>query len=292
MVNSPGPDCGATVCDGGAGAGLTGPELVGAAAPWLENVRVNSPGPDCAPGAPNLSDAADETWEGGAGAGETRLFAAGEDSLDALPPIELNMRVNAPGPDCSAGAPGFSDAADENWEGSAGETGLPAVEIPTVASFGGFSIVTGLNTRATSFARPLSDVSGAPDALDPAFDPALPPAPGIVSACSMRVNSPGLGDASAPAAGIGAGSFTGSAAMGAAGDVGTASLGSSAFSAFVSGIACPSNEASKSSSARGAACTCPKTPVALDGRSVPGEPGGSKGFWGGFLGASMRSHLA
>lgn len=221
---------------------------------------MNSLGPDCAAGAPALDS---ETWEGGAGAGETGLLAAGvgaaTDPLDALAPIELNIRVNAPGAADPAGAPlsvfdippGATGLDSETWEGV-------AVEIPTVCSSGGFSIATGLNTRATSFVRPVSGALGA------AFDPALAPAPGIVSACSMRVNSPGLRDASGSAAGSGAGSFTGSAPTETEGAA-TAGLGSSASAAFFSGVACPSNEASKSSSARGAAGTCPKTPVALDG---------------------------
>jgi hypothetical protein len=290
--------------------GDTGPELIGAGPPELENIFVNSPGPD---GGADLSAAANETWEGGVGVGDTGpglmgdippelenilvnspgpdggatcgvgeagagaigvLQAGGAGSGEALPPTELNIRVNAPGPDDPAVA---ADPAFGSGD---------AVEIPTVGSFGGFSMATGLKTRATSSVRPVPDV-----ALEPALEPALPLAPGIVSACSMRVNSPGLREASGCTGGVGVGAMgvlaTVAAGCGAAAASGFGeAAGGSASGAF--GVACPSSDASRSSSARGEAATCPKTPVALDGWSVLGESEESNGF----LGASMRGHLA
>jgi hypothetical protein len=243
-VNSPGPDCG-----------------------------VGAPATDCDAGAPGLDS---ETWEGCAENGVLPAGAPG--CVPPLPPIELNICVNAPGPelagvpdpDCGAGAPGLDS---ETWE---------TVETPTVGSFGGFSMATGLKTRATSSVRPV------PDGV---LDPALPLAPGTVSACSMRVNSPGPDCVGAPGldsetweGGVGAGAI-GALEIGAAAGCGAAA-GGAASGAF--GVACPRSDASKSSSARGAAGTCPKTPVALEGWLVLFESVGSNGF----LGASMRGHLA
>ena len=238
-VNSPGPDCGATCGAGGAGAGETGPELIGAFAPGVENIRVNSPGADC-----------DATCGvGGVGAGETGPLDAGgaaaAGSLGALAFIELNMRVNALGPALS-----FFPAP------------LPAVGIPAVGSMFGFSMATGLKTRATSSVFP---EGGA------AVLPAAASVPGVVSACSMRVKSPGPREASGGAGGAATGSFTGSGATGphaCGGAPAAAGCGGAAGSftgAFFSGAPCPSSDASKSSSARGDAATVPKIPVALDG---------------------------
>jgi hypothetical protein len=229
---------------------------------------VNSPGPD---GGADCG----ATWGvGGVGDGDTGVLASARGSFG--PPIELNILVNAPGTE-PAGAPG---PALETWE---------AVDIPTVGSFGGFSIATGLKTRATSFVRPVP-----PAELD-GLDPALPLAPGIVSACSMRVNSPGLREGSGGAGGAAAGSFTGSGGSGATACIGGAvnagcggAVGAGGAASGALGVVCPSSDASKSSSARGAEDTCPKTPVALDGCSVFCESVGSNGF----LGASMHGHLA
>lgn len=232
---------------------------------------MNSPGPDFGAGCGATCGV------GGVGDGDIGVLAAARGSFG--PPIELNICVNAPGPDDPAGA--WETAAP-----SAGANPLPAVEIPTVGSFGCFSIATGLKTRATSSVRPV------PAGLD-GLDPALPLCPGTVSACSMRVNSPGLRAGSGWGGGAGTGSFTGWDATGAADGAGGAgnagcggTAGGAASGAF--GVACPSSDASKSSSARGAEDTCPKTPVALDGCSVLGESDGSNGF----LGASITGHLA
>ena len=269
-MNSPGADCGATCGAGDVGVGATGPELIGAIPPELENIFVNSPGAEC--GA--------TCGVGGVGVGEAGevVAAAAAGSGAALPPMELNMRVNEPGPDL-AGAPA---PALGTWE---------TVEIPDVGSFGGFSIATGLKTCATSSVRPML----APGA---ALGPALPLAPGIVSACSMRVNSPGpdcAGAAGVSAAAIGDGGV-GVGVIGVLEICAATGCGVAAATAFdvsgssgcFSGVAWPRSEANRSSSARGAAGTCPKTPVALEGCSVLGESDGSNGF----LGTSMRGHLA
>ena len=103
LVNSPGADCGATRGDGGVGVGDTGPAFIGAIPPELENILVNSPGADCA-GAPGLDS---ETWEGGVGVGAIGVLMGGAaGSGEPLPPIELNICVNEPGPDDPEGAPG------------------------------------------------------------------------------------------------------------------------------------------------------------------------------------------
>ena len=204
-------------------------------------MRVNSPGADC--GA--------TCGAGGTGVGDTGVLLAAA-SLGALALIELNICVNEPG-DELAGAPGPAFGV------SAGGAPPAIVGMPTVGSFGGFSIATGLKTRATSSVRPVLDA-----ALGTALE--LPLAPGMVSACSMRVNSPGLREGSGCAGGAATGSFTGSTATGAGGAAATLGAGGAASGAF--GVACPNSDASKSSSARGAADTWPKTPVALDGWSV------------------------
>lgn len=182
-VNSPGPDragapdLGSVNCEGGgAGVGVTGPELPGTFDPWLENMRVNSPG--AAPEAAGVT-------------GDALVAAAlGEEAggacLGALGPIELNICVNAPGPDDPAGA-GAPGPEFGTWETGAPSVfgAVPAVGIPTVGSTGDLSIATGVKTRFTSSVRP---VLGAGLALEPA------PLPGMISACSMRVNSPGLAE--------------------------------------------------------------------------------------------------
>ncbi|HEV2325751.1 MAG TPA: hypothetical protein VGS10_17505 [Terracidiphilus sp.] len=233
-VNSPGPDFGATWgAGGGVGEGETGPELIGAPAPGVENIRVNSPGADC-----------DATCgAGGAGAGETGVLAGA--SLGAFAFIELNIRVKAPGPALSVfPAP------------------LPAMGTPTVGSMFGFSMATGLKTRATSSVFP---EGGAALFAAPAS------VPGVVSACSMRVKSPGPREVSGCAGGAATGSFAGSDATGphACGGAWAAAGGGGAAGSFSGAFfccaPCPSSDASKSSSARGGAATCPKIPVALDG---------------------------
>jgi len=244
FVNALGSDC-------VAGVGVT-VDGTGALDTGLENIFVNSPGADF--GAAGEGSAATGAVDDGA----LVDGACGEDASGFE-----NIRVNSPGADC-AGCPGLDS---ERLEGGAcaGETGLlSGAEFSVAGRSRGFSIATGLKTRATSFVRPSL---GTPGAFGTAFDPAAPPlVSGVVSACSMRVNSPALRDASGPPAG--AASFTASCAggnVGCVGDATTAGSGGSAASTFFSGAACLSSEASKSSSARGAARTCPKTPVALDG---------------------------
>ncbi|HEV2136457.1 MAG TPA: hypothetical protein VGR47_19695 [Terracidiphilus sp.] len=197
-VNSPGADDGLALGGGGVGAGEPGAPIPCVA--W--NIFVNSPGPDFCAGAPGPAFA---NWDGGTatcgvggvGEGETGVLASARGSFG--PPIELNIFVNAPGADDPA-CPAPSGVANP----------LPAVDIPTVGSLGCFSIATGLKTRATSFVRPVP-----PAWLADGLEPAPPLAPGIVNACSMRVNSPGLREGSG-CGGAATGCFTGSGATGAA----------------------------------------------------------------------------
>jgi len=127
-VNAPG----SLFAVGGGSAGLL--------FPWpARNVRVNSPGPELA------GAAGDRAGTGGA-------FG----SADGGALIELNMRVNSPGP-----GPGWPAAAFSAPEDGVADFAMTAA----VSVFRGFSIATGLKTRATSSVRPDSvrpDAGAAP----------------------------------------------------------------------------------------------------------------------------------
>lgn len=231
----------------------------------LRNIRVNSPGPvDAAAGGAALCN--------GAG-GALGFCAAGIDPCpdDALGPIELNIRVNAPGSPEPAGA-----------AISAGGAPPASAAVSPVGVFGGFSIATGLKTRATWSVFPV--LGAAPE-----------PVSGVVRAFSIRVNSPGeLVSAGGAGAAAGCCAASTGAEAGIAGEETGAAEGASCFTSGSSfaGEPCCSSDASRSSSARGADCTCPKIPVALDGCPALDGSEGSKGFVGGFLGASIGHHLA
>lgn len=218
---------GALNCSALAGAGSGRKDGYGsgldAGDPALENICVKEPGSELAGG------------------------AAGADSRGAMVCI---MRVNSPGPAAGAGAGGAENAGVADGTGGAGvslnapnicvklpgEEGAAAAgggagaagianlpEGPAASGF--FSIETWTNALASSR-----------DAFIGAAEPEPAPGAGVLSACSMRVNSPGLLPcASGAGGGVGAagaggadentGACAGGAGTGGAGAAGAAKAG-------------------------------------------------------------------